>query len=140
MANSSHTTSSIKARLRALGASHFQLSRPEAKVLAGLLFNDEVIEAYVMGNYEGGYGMLVATKHRLLFVDSLFTGTLIVEDVPYTMVSSTEFRLGIFLGAVTVYCRQKKYRLWWLNKRNVVDFYQYVERQMLLHQKEVLED
>lgn len=126
----------IKLQLVALGATKSQLSKPEIKELPKVLFENEVIKAFVLGFFDGGYAMLAATNLRLLFVDVMPFGRVKVDDIPYNMVASVEMQFGIFYGSITVFTRPNSYRFWWLNKNNVHDFNEYVELQMLKHQKE----
>lgn len=126
----------VKLELVSLGATRTQLSIPEVKELTKVLFENENIKAYVIGFYEGGYGMLVCTNLRLVFVDVMPFGRLKVDDIPYSSIASVEMQLGIFFGSVTVFTRPNNYKFWWLKKDNVCDFNEYVELQMLKHQKE----
>lgn len=130
------TIREIKLQLAALGASKSQLAKPEIQELPKVLFEHEQIKAFVMGYYDGGYGMLLATSLRLLFVDVMPFGRVKVDDIPYANVASVEMQLGIFFGSVSVYTRPNTFRFWWLNKNNVHDFNEYVELQMLKHQRE----
>lgn len=127
----------IKLELVALGATRYQLSKPEIKELPKVLFEDENIEAFLLGFYEGGYGMMVATKKRLLFVDVMPFGRIKVDDIPYTMLGSTELGLGIVFGSITVNTRPKTYRFWWLKKDHAQDFHNFIEGQLLKYQREI---
>jgi hypothetical protein len=126
----------IKLQLVALGATKPQLSKPEIKELPRVLFDNESIKAFILGFYDGGYGMLVATNLRLLFVDVMPFGRVKVEDIPYNMVNSTQVQFGVLFASAAVVTRPNTYRFWWLNKNNVHDFNEYVELQMLKHQQE----
>jgi hypothetical protein len=126
----------VKLQLASLGATSNQLRKPEISELPKVLFEQEQIKAFVMGFYDGGYGMLAATNIRLLFVDVMPFGRVKIDDIPYNNVSSVEMQLGIFFGSTTVYTRPNTFHFWWLNKNNVHDFNEYVELQMLKHQKE----
>lgn len=132
----SRSLNEIRLELVQLGATKSQLNSPEVKYLPRVLFENETIKAYIIGFYEGGYGMLVATNLRLLFVDVMVFGRVKVDDIAYGTVNGTELELGIFFGTVKLVTRAGKYRFWWLNKDNAYEFDQYVERQMLKHQKE----
>lgn len=135
-----HTTrkslQEVKDQLRDCGATKYQLTKPEVRELPKVLFKNETIKSFVIGFYEGGYGMLVATDMRIIFLDVMPFGRMKTDDIPYTMVSSTELALGLMLGSVMLYTRPKNYRLWWVKKDNAQDFNDYIEFQMLKHQKE----
>lgn len=126
----------IKLQLVALGATRGQLAKNEIRELPKVLFEEETIKAFILGFYDGGYGMMIATNLRLLFVDVMPFGKVKTDDIPYSMVASTETQYGMIYASMTVYTRPNTYKFWWLNKNNVHDFNEYVERQMLKHQKE----
>lgn len=133
------TLREVKLDLARAGATKVQLALPEVRELCKVLFEKEDIKAFVSGFYDGGYGMLVATNLRLLFVDVMPFGRVKVDDVPYSAIASTEMQLGIFLGKITIFTRPNTYSFWWLKKDNVHDFNKYVELQMLKHQQENVE-
>ena len=135
MSDMGQTLTQVKKRLRALGASRGQLAKPEIKQLPHLLLSDEIIEAFMLGWYEGGYGMLLATNLRLVFIDVMPFGRLIIDDIPYTMIASVELQLGLLLGSVTVYGRSKNYKFWWVDKQNARTFSGYIEAKLLEYQK-----
>jgi hypothetical protein len=126
----------IQLQLAALGASRSQIKQREVLELTRVLFESEEIKAFIIGFYDGGYGMMVATDLRLLFVDVMPFGRVKVDDIPYNMVGSTALQLGMLFGTVTVFARTHTYKFWWLKKDNALDFNDYLEAQMLVHQKE----
>ena len=126
-------------QLCSLGATRYQLSKPEIKKLPHILFDNESVKAFVLGFYDGGYAMLVATELRLLFVDVMPLGRTIVDDIPYNMLGSTGLGMGIVFASVTIFARAKTYRFWWVKKQDAQKFNDYVEIQMLRHQRERLE-
>ena len=126
----------IKLELAAVGATKSQLKQREVLELPKVLFENEVAKAFIIGFYDGGYGMMVATNLRLLFVDVMPFGRVIVDDIPYNMVGTTELQLGILFGSITVFARSNTYRFWWLKKDNASDFNEYVELQMLKNLKD----
>mgnify|MGYP003500435233 FL=1 len=126
----------IQLQLASIGASRSQLKQREVLELPKILFENEVPKAFIIGFYDGGYGMMLATDLRLLFIDVLPFGRVKIDDIPYNMVASTTLQLGMLFGTVSVASRAKNYRFWWLNKDNASDFNDYIEVQMLKHQKE----
>lgn len=126
----------VKLQLVACGASKGQLRQNEIRELPKALFENETIKAFIMGFYDGGYGMMVASDLRLLFIDVMPFGKVRVDDIPYNMVGTTTLQMGMFFGSITLYARSNIYRFWWLNKNNATDFNEYVELQMLKHQQE----
>jgi hypothetical protein len=130
------TLEEVKLDLVRLGITKSQLGIPEVKELTRVLFKDETVKAFVIGFYDGGYGMLVATDLRLIFLDVMVFGRIKVDDIPYSSIGSIELELGIFFGQISIFTRPRNYKFWWLKKDNAYDFNEYVERQMLKHQKE----
>lgn len=130
------TLREIKLQLAEAGASKSQLRQNEVKELTKVLFDHEHIKSFIIGFYDGGYGMLVATDLRLIFVDVMPFGRVVQDDIPYSMIGSTQMEQGILFATICIFTRPKNYRFWWLNKTNASDFNKYVELQMLEHQHE----
>ena len=83
------------------------LSKREIKELPSVLWDGELPLHVVDGRYNGGFGILVATDRRLVFVDKgLFS--LKVEDFPYDRISSIEARTGMVMGQMTIYAAGNK--------------------------------
>ena len=83
------------------------LSRGEISELPSILWEDELPEAVVSGYYHNGYGLLVATDRRLVFIDKGFRG-LTVEDFYFEDISSIETHQGWMSGSVNIYARGNK--------------------------------
>ncbi|MCA9347351.1 PH domain-containing protein [Candidatus Saccharibacteria bacterium] len=126
----------VKLQLVKLGATPSQLKRPEVAELSKILYENEIIEAFILGYYDGGYGMMVATNIRVVFIDITPFGRLKIDDIPYGSVNSVELQIGMFFASVSLFSGPVRYRFWWLNKNSAHDFNRYVEYQMLKHQKE----
>lgn len=127
--------SEVKHQLRELGVTKLQLGQPEVKKLSYVLFEDEVIQAFLFGFYEGGYGMLAATDKRIIFLDIMPFGRFKIEDFPYGVVSATELKMGLFSAECTIFSRPKSLRFWWAKKDNAEFFVDYVENRMLESQQ-----
>lgn len=106
----------VKQRLCALGASSYVLSRPEVSRLTKLLYFGEKIEAFIYGANAAGWGMLVATDQRLLFVNKRLMN-LIVNEVPYPAVSSIDHSVGPMFAKVAVRTRQRLYDFRKVNRK-----------------------
>lgn len=78
-------------------------SPKEIKELPDLLWDDELPEQCVTGNYHANSGILVATDRRMLFVDKGLLGQLKVEDFPYDKISSLESNRGILAGSIVIH-------------------------------------
>lgn len=84
------------------------LGRKEIKELPNILWHDETIENMIMGTYNNGNGILVATNRRLVFVDKGFLFGLTVEDFSYDKISSIQYETGILLGKLTIFTSGNK--------------------------------
>lgn len=124
----------VRTQLRAVGASSYQLAKQEIVELAKLLGHSENIQAFMYGFYDAGYGMLVATNRRILFIDKRFYN-LKVEDIPYAVVNSVEYHLGFFFGTAKLYTRAQNFYFWWVKKRDLLNFCEYVDGKMLEAQR-----
>ncbi len=124
----------VKARLRALGASMYVLTRPEVGKLASLLHEDEKIEAFVYGVYSAGWGMLVATDRKLIFVDKVFFD-LKVDELPYSMISAIDHSFGHYFAKVVVHTRSKDYSFKRIRCKCAENFVDFIEEKMLQTQE-----
>lgn len=81
---------SIDKQLVRVGMKNKFFGRPEVRELTHILAPRETINHAVMGHYEGGFALLVATDHRILLIDKK-PWFLTLEDVRYDMVSEVDF-------------------------------------------------
>lgn len=123
------TYQSVQDQLRYLGATPFVLMRAEVKILPDILEDGEQIREFITGTYDGGFGMMVATDKRLLFIDKKVFD-LVVDDVPFNMISTLEFDLGMFFGRVFVYTFAKDYRFRRTRKYRTLRFSRHVQTRM----------
>ena len=93
----------VKLQLVKLGATPSQLKRPEVAELSKILYENEIIEAFILGYYDGGYGMMVATNIRVVFIDITPFGRLKIDDIPYGSVNSVELQIGMFFASVSLF-------------------------------------
>ena len=124
----------VKQQLRDAGATLYEIAKQETVELARILFDDEKIEAFMYGYYEAGFGLLVATNKRIIFVDKRFYN-LKVEDIPYNTVNSVEYHLGIFFGVGKIYTRAQNFNFWWVKKSNLMNFCNFVDMKMYKSQQ-----
>lgn len=120
----------IKIELRAAGASPYGLLKMESRYLPEVIHDDEHIKGVVYGLYDGGLGMLVATDHRVLFLDRkpMF---MTLDEATYDAVSGVRLnRSGIF-NATTLHTRLGDYRLSYVNRKCARKFVKYIESRRL---------
>lgn len=120
----------VKSQLRALGATKYQLEKPEVLELVKISLEQETIKAFVFGWYESGYGMLVATTKRAIFIDKMFYG-LKIEDIPYPMVGAVEYDFGWFFGKLKLFTRVGDFTFRWAKKSDVLTFARYIESKII---------
>jgi hypothetical protein len=93
--------SQIKA-LQIDNASQF-FGRKEIKELPSILAPSEKIDNLIQGVYSGGFGILVSTNRRLIFIDKgLFYG-LKVEDFPLDKITSIQYETGLMFGEIKIH-------------------------------------
>lgn len=68
--------------------------RSAAKELCAILWDDEQIVSAVMGRYEAGWALLIATEHRLLLIDKKLW-YLTIEDIRYDMLAEVDYSSGV---------------------------------------------
>ena len=83
------------------------LSKGEIKELPAILWEDELPSAMVSGRYHNGYGVLVATDRRLIFIDKGLVG-LTIEDFYFEDISSVETHEGWLTGHIRIFARGNK--------------------------------
>ena len=100
------------------------INRWEIKELPSILWEDELPEKLITGTYNNGWGILVATNRRLLFIDKGVI-SLKVEDFPYDKITSIESKTGMVFGRLTIYASGNKEQLEYADKellRGFADF------------------
>lgn len=93
----------VKKQIKNLDGLESFLAHKEIKELPKILWEDEKIENLVQGFYNNGTGLLVATNHRLIFVDKGLLFGVKVEDFPYDRISSIQYETGLFLGEIDIF-------------------------------------
>ena len=102
------TLDEINVQIKSLGGFESFLGRKEIKELPNILWGEEMVENIIQGTYNNGNGILVATNHRLVFVDKGIFYGLKVEDFPYDKISSIQYETGILLGKLTIFTSGNK--------------------------------
>lgn len=76
--------------------------RKELKELPNILSQNEKIIALVIGTYNGGSGLLVATNSRLIFIDKGLVYGLKIEDFGLDKITSIQFERGLLLSEIKI--------------------------------------
>jgi len=120
------TLDEIKAQIQNLDGASKLLGFKEIKQLPAILWEDEVVEKLVQGIYSSGYGILVATNKRLIFVDKGLIYGLRVEDFPYDKITSIQYETGVFYGEIKIFASGNKADITQISKKQARDFAEYV--------------
>ena len=116
----------VEDQLKRVGCNFHFWCRPEIKELRNILVPGEVIAQAVVGRYENGFALLVATNHRLLLIDKkpMF---LTLEDLRFDMISEIDYSAQVFEGTVRIMTPNRKLVFRAVNQarlRNVLNFTQ----------------
>lgn len=82
-------------------------AKREIRRLPEVLWEGETVEMLATGQYGGGQGLVALTDKRVLFFKH---GLLrqVVEDFPYSKVSSAQWTAGPLMGTLTVFASGNK--------------------------------
>ena len=126
----------IKQELKDAGVTRFGMLKFAVKDLPSIIHKKEHINGVVYGRYgekTGSLtlveGMLVATDHRIIFVDHKpgYTST---DEITYDVVSGVKKTTAVF-SAVTLHTRIGDYTIRFANSRCAAIFVRYVEKRRL---------
>ena len=126
----------VKQELKAVGVTRFGFMKFAINYLPKIIHKDEHIHGVVYGRYgekTGSLtlveGMLVATDHRIIFVDHKpgYTST---DEITYEVVSGIKTNKAFF-SAVTLHTRIGDYTIGFANSRCAAKFTRYVEKRRL---------
>lgn len=127
----------IKGELKAAGVTFFGLSKFSSRFLPHILHENEHIKGVVYGRYASGSGllgltegMLVATDHRIIFIDRK-PGFENMEELTYDVVSGIQKSYAWPFSAITLYTRIGNYALRYANPKCIDTFMCYVEAHRL---------
>jgi hypothetical protein len=97
----------VEDQLKRVGCNFRFWCRPEIKELKNILQPGETIAQAVVGRYENGFALLVATSHRLLLIDKkpMF---LTLEDLRFDMISEIDYSAQVFEGTVKIMTPNRK--------------------------------
>ncbi len=98
----------------------------EIRELPEILHSDEVIENIVAGSYKGGFGVLVATDKRLVFVDKGMLWGSKVEDFPYDRINSIQYETGMLMGTIKIHASGNKADIQNVANTLIKDFAEFV--------------
>ncbi len=129
----------IKRELQAAGMNRYGLLKAETRHLPAIIHENEHIHGAVYGRADGSGGMLVATDHRLLYLDHriLFKKT---EDISYEVLSGVSYSKQGDAATITVHTRLGDFTLRFVNLASANRFVSYIEdKQIEVDKKEQID-
>jgi hypothetical protein len=122
--------------LRAAGMTRFGLAKFSSHYLPNVIHHDEHIQAVIYGRHTENSllfleeAMLVATDHRVIFIDHKpgFTNT---DEFSYDVISGVRFTQAGFFTSVTLHTKVGDFTLRYVNNRCAKNFVRYIEDKRL---------
>lgn len=125
-------TARVRQELREVNVTAFGRTKFASRFLPKILHEDEHIKAAVYGRYGAddgpnwNEGMLVATDHRILFLDRK-PGFDTVDELTYDIISGVKKVRSWPFASMTLHTRIKDYTIRFANQRCIDTFMRYVE-------------
>jgi general stress protein 26 len=117
----------IISELKSVGVTRHGLAKPESRELPRILHDDEHIKGVIYGRSEANdSAMLVATDHRVLFLDNQFLFKTI-DELSYDVVSGISSSITGPLTSITLHTRVTDYTLRYVNAKCAKIFINYIE-------------
>ncbi len=129
MSNISKATR-VRQELSTAGITGYGLMRSESRYLPEIIHDDEHIMGAIYGRYENGSAMLIATDHRVIFLDRkpFFTTS---DELTYEVVSGVLINRGGLFYTVTLHTRIADYTIHYVNAKSAQQFVKYIETRRL---------
>jgi hypothetical protein len=120
----------IDAQLAKVGMKNRFFGRPEVRELCHILAPGEVIQHAVSGQYEGGFGLVLATDRRILLIDKK-PWFLTMEDIRYDMVSEVDFYGRLLDSTVIIVTINKNLTFKSWHKDKLRDLVRYIQHRVM---------
>ncbi|MBI1857195.1 pyridoxamine 5'-phosphate oxidase family protein [Candidatus Saccharibacteria bacterium] len=120
----------VKKELAEAGVTGYGLVKSESRYLPQIIHENEHIGGAVYGQFGSGSAMLIATDHRIIFLDRkpMFTTN---DELTYDVVSGVKLNQGGLFTAVTLHTRVADYALRYVNLKCARRFVKYIESRRL---------
>jgi hypothetical protein len=120
----------LEDRLKEIGCNFRVFARPELKELANVLLAHEVVEHCVIGTYEGGFALLVATDQRVLLIDKkpLY---LTLEDTRYDMITEVDYNHLLVNANMSIRTPNKSLRFVAYNQARLRKLFHFVQTRVM---------
>lgn len=122
----------IAQELRNAGVTKYGLLKMAARYLPNIIHGDEHIQGVIYGRSPEGRAMIVATDHRVIFIDKkpLFIN---FDELTYDVVSGVSYGQSWMFMSVTLHTRLKDYTLSFVNPKCAHYFVRFIEANRLEH-------
>lgn len=105
----------VRAELSKAGITGYALRRAEGRYLPQIIHDNEHIKAAVYGRTQNGTAMLVATDHRIIYLDKKPLMA-ICDEISYEVIAGVGVsRESGFFASVTIYTRMGNYTVRFVN-------------------------
>lgn len=116
----------INRELIQAGVTIYGLLKAESRYLPKVIHDDEHIEAVIYGQHHDSSAMLVATDHRIIYLDKKPIATFI-DEVTYDVVSGIELEVHTLFATVTLHTAVANYEIRYVNIRCADTFTRFIE-------------
>ncbi len=121
----------VENQLNRIGCNFRLWGRSELGELKHILMASETIAHCVNGHYEGGFGLLCATDHRLLLVDKKPLSYLSVGDIRFETISEFDYHNNLFDAAAHICTPTKTITFVSWNKTRLRALLSYVQQRVI---------
>jgi hypothetical protein len=121
----------VERQLNRIGCNYRLWGRSELSELKHILMESEIIAHCVNGHYEGGFGLLCATDHRVLMIDKKPMGYLNVLDIRFEMITEFDFHSSLFQSAAHIHTATKKVTFTSWNQHRLRTLLHYVQQRVV---------
>lgn len=120
----------IRQELAAAGVTRYGKLKAEVGLLPQLIRDNEHIKGAIYGTIDGSSAMLLATTHRMLFIDvrPMHAST---DEVSYSVVGDIHVDFGMMYCKVTIYTPAKAFSFNYVNQKCARIFINVLEEQVL---------
>ena len=121
----------VKEELKAVGVTRHGLAKSESRELPSILHDDEHIGGVIYGQIGGGsLAMLVATDHRVIFLDHQIL-SMTTDELTYDVVSGVKSSTAGPFTSVVLHTRITDYTFRYVNSNCAKIFIKYIESKRL---------
>ena len=120
----------LEHRLIEIGCNFRFFARPEIRELGKVLMPNEIVEHCVIGTYQGGFALLVATDQRVLLIDKK-PFYLTLEDTRYDMITEIDFNHHLFDANVYIRTPNKSFRFVAYNQGRLRKLFHFVQTRVM---------